>query len=70
MLVSFEDVNPKSMTKTDPTPLRFAVIHGQEGEVELLNNWNDIKPNLVEWQWGQTFFPLAAMEGCESIMRL
>jgi len=49
-LLSFEDVNPKSMTKTDPTPLRFAGIHGQEGEVELLNYWKDIKPNLVDWQ--------------------
>ena len=69
-LLSFEDVNLKSMTKTDPSPLRFAVIHRHEGEVELLNYWKDIKPNLVDWESGQTSFSLAAMEGCESIMQL
>ena len=37
-LLSFEDVNRKSMTKGDPTPVGFGVIDGQEGKVELLND--------------------------------
>lgn len=68
-LLNFEDVNPKSITKGDPTPLRFAVIHAQEGEVELLNDRKDIKPNLVDRHRGQTCLSLAALEGCESIVR-
>lgn len=69
-LLRLTDVNPKSITKGDPTPLRFAVIHGQEGEVELPNDQKHMKPNLLYRQQSQTRLSLAAIEGCESIIRL